>query len=378
MKMISKALNFCCITALFALCYTYAWSHKISGVRIGDHATYTRIVFDVSQKPNFKLSLAQKGTEVRLFASNLQCNKTLPKATGKLVKNISFTAFRTGVGEFKFHTTKSVKVIKSFAISPSKSTPHFRYVVDLQETIYVPAKKVAPPPPPKPKIKKKVIVIDAGHGGKDPGAKGRGGILEKNVTLSVAKILKNTLSKTGRYDVRMTRNADRYLKLSRRVAIARAVKADFFISLHADSHPRSDTRGLSVYTLSKVASDKEAEKLAIKENKADLIDSVDLNTESPEVANILIDLMKRETMNLSRKAANHMVGRLRKRVLLLRNTIRSANFAVLRTPELPAVLIEMGYISNRQDEKLLTTPNHQLKLCAGIREGIDSYFAEHK
>lgn len=377
MKTFFKVRIFYLMAAMLTLLCEPVWSHQVLGVRIGDHSGYTRIVFDLNKKLNFKISLAKNGAEVRLFGSNLKCKKGLPKASGKLVKKISFTSFRTGVGEFKFQTTEPVKVTKAFTINPSGANPHFRYVIDLKKTSGTPP-STSYTSKPKPKPRKKIIMIDAGHGGRDPGAQGRRGILEKNVTLSVARMLQKTLAKTGRYDVRMTRTQDKYLKLSTRVALARNAKADFFISLHADSHPRADTRGLSVYTLSKVASDKEAEKLAIKENKADLIDNVDLNTESPEVANILIDLMKRETMNLSRKAANHMVGKLRKRILLLRNTIRSANFAVLRTPDLPAVLIEMGYISNRQDERLLTTPNHQEKLCMGIKEGIDSYFSEHK
>lgn len=375
MKKLFKTVPVLALMACICCLSTKVLAQRILGVRVGDHPGYTRIVIDVDQKPNFKVSTIKTKNQVRLFGTKLKCGSTIPKIHHKLINKLEFTAFQTGHGELKFHTTHPIAIKKAFDLPPSKTVSHFRYVIDLEKSSAPTVKKkpITPPPP-----KKKVVVIDPGHGGKDPGALGRGGIKEKDVTLSVAKTLKRVLDKTNRYKVVLTRNSDCYLKLPKRVDIARKAKADLFISLHADSHPRSDTRGLSVYTLSKVASDKEAEKLAIKENKADLIDSVDLNTESPDVANILIDLMKRETMNLSRKTANHFISRLRKRVLLLRNPIRSANFAVLRTADLPAVLIEMGYISNRQDEKLLTTSWHQAKLCEGIREGIDSYFAEHK
>jgi N-acetylmuramoyl-L-alanine amidase len=364
MKISFKALNACHVLAVFLVFCSPAWSNNILGIRVGNHETYTRIVLDTQQKPNFKMALANKNYELRLFAPYLAFKGKSPVLSKTLVKNITFNTFRTGVGEFIFQTTKPIKVIKSFTISPSGNVPHYRYVIDVQQGISCALQR-----PATPKLvaapTKKIIMIDPGHGGKDPGATGRKGILEKNVTLSVAQVLKEVLERTNRYEVHLTPRA-------------RDLKADFFISLHADSHPRPDTRGLSVYMLSRVASDSEAEKLAIKENKADLMGGLSLDTESPEVANILIDLMKRETMNLSRKAANALVSKLRKRVLLLRNSIRSADFAVLRTPDLPAVLIEMGYISNKQDEKLLTDPDHQIKLCEGFREGIDYYFNEHK
>jgi N-acetylmuramoyl-L-alanine amidase len=376
MKILFKALRPLFFWGALFFIHATTYANTILGVRIGDHATYTRIVLDTKTKPNFNLTLSKDAQQVRLFGVQLKCQKKFPQFPKKIIKTLGFSSFRTGVGEFKFETNFPVKILKSFMIGPSKGVSHFRYIIDIQKDSRPLKKQEAVRQTRLPK--KKIIVIDPGHGGRDSGAVGRKGVQEKNVTLTVAKVLQSVLQKNPLYDVRLTRAKDVFLKLPQRVGFARNAKADFFISLHADSHSRSDTRGLSVYTLSKVASDAEAEKLAIKENKADLIDGVDLDGQPPEVANILIDLMKRETMNLSRQAANHLVSKLRKRVLLLRNTIRSANFAVLRAPELPAILIEMGYISNKQDEKLLTTHQHQLKLCEGIREGIDCYFSEHR
>lgn len=375
MKIFLKALNPLFFWGALFFMHSTTYGNTILGVRVGDHASYTRIVLDTQDKPNFKLALSKDARQVRIFGTQLKCQKKFSNFPKKLVKSLGFSLFRTGVGEFKFETDVPVRIIKSFILSPSKSLPYFRYIIDIQKNNSMPQKKSLLVQTLIPK--KKIIVIDPGHGGRDSGAIGRKGVQEKDVTLMVAKTLQSVLAKNPLYDVRLTRMKDVFLTLPQRVNFARDAKADFFISLHADSHPRSDTRGLSVYTLSKVASDAEAEKLAIKENKADLIDCVDLEGQSPEVANILIDLMKRETMNLSRQAANCLVSKLRRRVLLLRNTIRSANFAVLRTPELPAILVEMGYISNKQDEKLLTTYQHQIKLCEGIKEGVDLYFSEH-
>ncbi|MBM3610867.1 MAG: N-acetylmuramoyl-L-alanine amidase [Alphaproteobacteria bacterium] len=375
MKIFSKALTSLFFWGILFFTPSAVYSHTILGIRMGDHPSFTRLVLDVQEAPSFKVTVSKDCKQIRLFGPQLKCQKKLPQLPKRLVKSLGFSSFRTGVGEFKFDMAFPIKIMKSFTLSPSKATPYFRYIIDIQKNDYCPEKKAPPPQTLLPK--KKVIVIDPGHGGKDSGARGRKGIQEKDVTLKIATILQTVLAKNPLYDVRLTRHHDVFLSLPQRVNFARDAKADFFISLHADSHPRPDTRGLSVYTLSKVASDAEAEKLAIKENKVDLIEGVDLSDHPPEVANILIDLMKRETMNLSRQAANYMVSKLRKRVLLLRNTIRSANFAVLRTPDLPAILIEMGYISNKQDEKLLTTYQHQIKLCEGIKEGVDSYFIEH-
>lgn len=395
MKIFSKACGFYLFgLVLLSLCSS-ANANVVLRIRGGIHETFTRIVLDIQKRPHLKVTVAQRGHQIRLFGPKLSYVKKLPAFPRNLIKSMNLQSFRADVSEITLEMPKPVKIVKSFVLNPSAATPYFRYVIDVQEI----AEKTAPSPkadgprkaispakevssvrkkslPTVKKPSKRVIVIDPGHGGKDLGASGKG-ITEKDITLQIAKILKEIIEKKGHYDVRLTRETDVFLTLGQRVSFARTAKADLFISLHADSHPRADTRGLSVYTLSKVASDSEAEKLAIKENKADLLDTVNLKAQSPEVANILIDLMKRETMNLSRHAAHHLIAKLRKRVLLLRTPIRSADFAVLRTPELPGILVEMGYISNKQDEKLLTTPYHQVKLCEGILEGIDHYFEQH-
>jgi N-acetylmuramoyl-L-alanine amidase len=222
------------------------------------------------------------------------------------------------------------------------------------------------------------IVLDPGHGGIDPGAIGVTGTHEKEITLAVARELRRQIEQTGRYRVAMTRDDDLFVRLRDRIAIARQQSADLFISIHADSMGGGsrETRGASIYTLSENASDSEAAALAARENRADIIAGVDLTRENRDVTSILIDLAQRETMNRSIVFARYLVGEMGREVQLLpQNPHRFAGFAVLRAPDTASVLIEMGYLSNAQDEMLLNRPHHRSKVAAGIVRAIDAYFA---
>jgi N-acetylmuramoyl-L-alanine amidase len=230
------------------------------------------------------------------------------------------------------------------------------------------AEAALPPPPAKP-----LIVIDPGHGGIDPGALGSS-TMEKNITLSVAKQLRQKLLATGRFRVVLTRDKDVFVPLRDRFKIARDKGADLFISLHADSNPSVQARGASVYTLSDKASDAEAEALATKENKSDVIAGVDLSKENQTVTGILIDLAQRETTNMSSRFASILVNDLRNDTMMLQNSHRFAGFAVLKAPDVPSVLLEMGYVSSSADERLLTDSKHQKKLAGSIAHAIEDYF----
>nr|WP_298686851.1 N-acetylmuramoyl-L-alanine amidase [uncultured Dongia sp.] len=238
---------------------------------------------------------------------------------------------------------------------------------------------VPTPKPNDPGTKKKdahrkpLIVIDPGHGGIDPGAIGNG-TMEKTITLAVAKALKKELLATGRFRVALTRDKDVYIPLRDRFKLARDGEADLFISLHADSHANAKTRGASVYTLSENASDSEAEALAAKENKSDVIAGVDLSNESKVVTGILIDLAQRETTNLSARFAKMLVKALKKDTLMLEQSHRFAGFAVLKAPDVPSILLEMGYISSVKDQQLLTSKTHQKGLAKAISRAIQSFF----
>ncbi len=221
---------------------------------------------------------------------------------------------------------------------------------------------------------KPVIALDPGHGGVDPGATGYNGIHEKDITLATAREVRRQLEATGRYRVMMTRDEDEFIPLRERVARAREADAQLFISLHADSIVGSQIRGMSIYTLSDKASDHEAETLAAKENRSDAIGGIDLSHENDQVATILIDLAQRDTRNHSRHFAGlvlHEVGHIQK---LLPKADRSAGFAVLTAPDVPSVLIEMGYLSSPEDAGLLTQADHRQRLAASLVHAIDGYF----
>jgi N-acetylmuramoyl-L-alanine amidase len=244
-----------------------------------------------------------------------------------------------------------------------------------------------PIPPPKPDInpgskgeggeEKPLVVIDAGHGGIDPGAIGTTGLEEKTITLAVALAVRDQLLATGDYRVLLTRDDDRYIRLRDRFEIARGAGAKLFVSLHADSHDDSGTRGASVYTLSEKASDKETAALAARENEADQLVQIDPSVQDPMVGNILLDMRRWDTLKNSAAFAEDMVKQLGRDTRLLRNTHRSAGFAVLKAPDVPSILIELGYLSNGKDEKLLNGTRHQAVLAAAIVRGIEEYFRKH-
>lgn len=237
----------------------------------------------------------------------------------------------------------------------------------------------APPPVVRAdRGKKRLIVIDPGHGGQDPGAPGANGTHEKEITLAVAKELGRQLENAG-YRVHLTRSSDIFIKLQDRVAIARAKEADLFISLHADSIDKPGVSGASIYTLSNKASDAQTAKLAARENRADLIAGVDLSHEDKQVANILIDLAMRDTMNQSKFFANTVVKQAqRSGIDLLEKPHRFAGFAVLKAPDIPSVLIEMGFMSNKHEVSRLTNAAYREKLAGAIVAGVDGYFAKVK
>ncbi|MGE5546794.1 MAG: N-acetylmuramoyl-L-alanine amidase family protein [Solirubrobacterales bacterium] len=251
-------------------------------------------------------------------------------------------------------------------------------VTKVAATLHAPEPEAKPAPEPKaaPKDGKPVVVIDPGHGGVDPGAISVSGVYEKHITLAVARDLKDALEATGRYRAYLTRDRDVFIRLRDRVQLARQYNADLFISLHADAVQNPQIRGFSVYTLSQNASDAEAQALAEKENKADLIAGINLSHESADVANILIDLAQRETMNRSAGFATGIVDEVGRETTTLSNTHRFAGFAVLKAPDVPSVLIEMGYLSNEIEERQLRQAPFRAKLSKAITRAVDGFFLQ--
>ena len=230
-------------------------------------------------------------------------------------------------------------------------------------------------PPAKPENARRVIVIDPGHGGIDPGAVGLSKTKEKDVVLAFALVLRDRLLATGRYDVVMTRDDDRFVTLKERVRIARRAQADLFMAIHADKVRGPTARGATVYTLSEKASDAEAEALARKENLADVIGGVDLGGGSEEVNDILIDLTQRETNNHSMFFAKKAVRDFKPVTLMTGRPLRSAGFVVLKAPDIPSVLLELGYLSSDADEELLKSDAWRKEVGAALVTAIDGYMA---
>jgi N-acetylmuramoyl-L-alanine amidase len=223
-------------------------------------------------------------------------------------------------------------------------------------------------------VRRRIVVLDPGHGGIDPGAIGGGGAYEKEITLPLARAVARELTAKNRFLVYLTRNDDEFVALHERVAFARGRRADLFLSIHADALPDASLHGATVFTLSEQASDREAAEVAASENKADLIAGIDLSRNAPEVSDILFDLARRQTNNLSIRLARELVNELGRCVQLLNNSHRSAGFAVLKAPDVPSALVEVGCISNPNEERQLQQRAHQKRLAVGLARSIDDYF----
>lgn len=375
----------------------------VSEIRIGVHPDKVRLVLETSEK--LPVTAFELPDPYRIVLDLPDLDWRIDPAKGEdeygLIAGYRFGQFAVGRSRMVLDLKGPAVVDKAFHIEPTGRQP-WRLVVDLKPvTAAAFAARLARPnaarsddgkdgaegggaraavlvPPPRSRPEgpqpRKIIVIDPGHGGVDPGAVGRKGVYEKEITLAMALVLRRELNRRGGYQVVLTRDRDVFIRLRERVAMARAAGADLFISLHADSISNRKIRGASVYTLSEKASDKEAGDLAAKENKADLIAGIDLTGESSEVANILIDLAQRETMNHSASFARILVGEMEEATRILRKTHRFAGFAVLKAPDIPSVLVEMGYLSNAQDEAQLLTPAYRTQLAKAIADAVEGYF----
>ena len=276
-----------------------------------------------------------------------------------------------------FELKNDANIKRKFMLEPQAGQKNWRLVLDLSTSGTVQPSKTSvlkTQTQSSPVKRKKIVVLDPGHGGKDPGAIGRSfKTYEKNITLSMGQELKRQLEAKG-FKVYMTRSTDIFIPLRKRVAIARSYHADLFISLHADSTLNRKAQGLSIYTLSENASDKEAEALAERENKADIIDGMDFSDNSPEINDVLISLSQNDSRNKSSKFAGYVVNEMKQRVKLVSNAHKFAGFAVLKAPDIPSVLVELGYVSNYSEEKFLRQPAYRKKLGEAITKAVMRYF----
>ena len=365
---------------------------QVTDVRIGTHPDKTRFVMELSEEPAYRIFALPDPFRVVLDLPELDWR--LPaeawRKGGGMVRALRFGLFAPGTSRVVLDVDGPFRIKSVFTIGPTGKRPH-RLVVDLepielqaflsnprqslQSAKALPALRPSTPMTEGKAEDRITVVIDPGHGGVDPGAIGRSGIHEKDVVLRTAREVKTQLEAKGRYRVILTRDKDIFLTLAQRREIAREVGADLFVSLHADSHNSRKVRGASVYTLSETASDSVAADLAARENKADLIAGVNLNGQTDDVSNILLDLTQRETMNLSAQFAGMMVEELSKRTKVLANTHRFAGFVVLKSHDVPSVLIELGFLSNRADERLLQAPKQRRRLADAVRAAVDRYFS---
>jgi N-acetylmuramoyl-L-alanine amidase len=233
-------------------------------------------------------------------------------------------------------------------------------------------------PAPSPPDTRPVIVIDPGHGGIDNGTQAGGDVMEKNLVLGFGLALRDRIEKSGKYRVVMTRTDDTFIPLGDRVKIARSESAALFVSIHADALKRGegDAQGATIYTLSDKASDAEAERLADAENKSDAIGGVNLTDEPTEVADILIDLVQRETKTFSNRFARVLMGEMKNTVRMHKHPLKSAGFRVLKAPDVPSVLVELGYVSNKGDLEHLVSENWRNRTVGSMAQAIDAFFAK--
>lgn len=396
------------------LCHS-AYAAEIVGIRFGvTSATETRLVFDASGTPNYDFRSESSGeTSLTVLFDDAKLAQAVP-ATGNGAGQFSgYSALRDSAGRLSvsLSMTKPIRLKQAFVIPPNSGNANYRLVIDVTKADYGQLNASLPPrkfqdiadiiasvdeptsvqtpasvEPSRPKVpseansapakvvEKPVIVIDAGHGGTDPGAGGPSGAAESGVTLAAAETLAEILRETGRYEVVLTRSKDIRLAHEERSRIARDARAGLFISLHADAHADPKIRGGSVYTLSDEGTERSAREALAQGDY--VVHDLNIADTSKELGGILYELAQRDTANASDKFAEILVGRLAGVTPLLNNTHRRGNFKVLLAPDVPAVLLELAFISNKQDESNLQSPAWRRRTMGAAAAAIDAYFNE--
>jgi N-acetylmuramoyl-L-alanine amidase len=372
---------------------------SVDDIRIAKHGDATRIVIDLSGPVSYRHIALTEPPRLAIDLPEVAwtvADDQVVQAIG-MIKGLRFGQPWPGVSRIVLDVAQPFEIDRVFELPPNGDRG-YRIVTDLiganidgQQT-YVANGAVVPgagpaspqaagliigrPPAKKPPPTRPVIVLDPGHGGVDPGAIGSTtGIREKDVALRTGLALRDELERTGRYEVIMTRDRDHIVRLRDRLEIARHSRGELFVSLHADSLVKAPLiRGASVYTLSERASNNEAARLARKENRADILAGVDLSEQEDIVTEILIDLAQRDANNKSTKVAELLVDELRNATEMAKRERARAGFVVLKSPDMPSVLIELGYLSNPTDEKALADPAHIARLAAAVVRAIDRQF----
>ena len=362
--------------------------------RIGEHEDRTRFVIELSDPVNLRTFTLTNPDRVVVDMPEVSWRVSAPPRPSGFgsVKSYRYGMFRKGNSRMVIDLNRPVTVSDALVIPPSSGFG-YRVVIDLFPTQRgkfnadagwpadlkareTDAERLTALMAEAPRASgRKVVVIDPGHGGIDSGTNGVNGLMEKDLVLAEGLKLAKELKARG-YIVHMTRDSDLFIPLPERVAIARKLKADLMISLHADSNPDDSVNGLSIYTLNDGRSDREAAALAKRENQSDIIAGVDLSNANSPVAPILIDLAQRDTINRSSRFAETALGQLQSVTdILARSPHRAASLAVLVAPDVPAVLIELGYLSNEPDADRMNTEAWRGRVAQAIAAAVDRNFA---
>lgn len=367
----------------------------VRDIRIAPHGDGTRVVIDLNRRVSYRHVPLSEPSRLAIDLPDVAW--LVPEGNGRrsvgLVKGFRFGSFQPGVSRLVLDLDGPFEIRRVFELPPNGPNG-YRIVTDLAAGIngaandhqalsagqQTAALRVPVPQPPQQRPDrrpgKRIIVIDPGHGGIDPGAIGEAGTYEKNVVLAMGLELRRQLAATGRYEVVLTRDDDSFIRLRDRLQISRESEGELFISLHADSlRQAQQVAGLAIYTLSERASNEEAARLAQKENRADILGGVDLSDQEDIVTQILIDLAQRDANNKSIRVAELMVDELAGVTAMLRRQRQQAGFVVLKSPDMPSVLIELGYLSNPREEQVLRDPAYLAKLATALVRAIDRYFA---
>jgi len=391
------------VSAVFFIAGKAAYAFEISELRFGQHPDKTRLVIEMTAERDFRAFMLSNPYRMVVDMPEFQWRAPRPDDLVKYnMTGIRQGNLKPGISRIVLDMNAPIEIMNAFTLPRNANNPP-RLVVDykrvnvsafqraranvfgeldVENVRFVRAAPSVPAPvqkpadrSPSPKVEKPLIIIDPGHGGVDPGAIGANGVHEKRVALALALELKKQLEASGDYRVKMTRETDVFIKLGDRVRFARRHSGDLFVSIHADSLRDSSVTGASVYTLSEKASDEQTARLAARENRADMIAGIDIEVEDEAVMDILIDLARRNTQNQSKYFANTLVDTFGgSGIKLLRRPHRFANFAVLKAPEIPSVLVEAGFMSNKREANKLNTASHRQKIARALRKSIDSYF----
>ncbi len=378
-----QLLNLLLVSPLFTLPFA-AHATQISNARLWRSADKLRLVFDLSGPVQYKTFSLTSPERVIIDLSGAGLSGDFSQLT---LKNSGITSIRSG--HFGKADTRIVldlaapMQLNSFLLPPQDGQGH-RLVLDLISSSHAPRQIAAEPAPITDKAHPKrdiIVVVDPGHGGKDPGAIGSKGQREKDVVLSIAQLLAKRLKREKGFDVKLVRNDDFFVPLRKRVDIARQHKADMFISVHADAAPRLTASGASVYALSEGgATSATARFMAQRENGADLLGAttlLNLKDKDPMLAGVILDMSMNATIASSLQLGSSILGSLEGITTLHQKRVEQAGFAVLKSPDVPSILVETGFISNARDAERLVTARHQQAVADGLFDGLKKYFQKN-